>query len=104
MASTPEGKVKKEVRNLLDDLIARGEPLYYHQPVMNGMGKPTLDFVGCARGHYFSIETKAEGQGPTVRQQDTIAAIHKADGRVLVYDGSNPKMLRVWLSTLLRLS
>lgn len=102
MAATPEGKVKKEVRGVLDELIEGGAPLYYHMPVQNGMGKPTLDFIGCANEKYFAIETKALGEGPTERQHDTIGRIHRAKGRVLVYDGGNPKMLRVWLATLLR--
>ncbi len=102
MASTPEGKVKKKVREFLDDLIKRGAPLYYHQPVMNGMGKPSLDFIGCANEKYFAIETKPPGGSPTERQHDTIAEIHKAKGRVLVFDGTNEKALWTYLAILLR--
>jgi hypothetical protein len=102
VAATPEAKVKKTVRAFLDDLIARGAPLYYHQPVMNGMGKPSLDFIGCANEKYFAIETKPPGGSPTERQHGTIEQIHRAKGRVLVFDGRNEKQLWAWMAALLR--
>lgn len=100
MASTPEGKVKAKVRLALNTLRDKGYPVYYHMPVQNGMGKPTLDFIGCINGKFFAIETKAPGKKPTERQESTIMEMHKAGAAVFVYDGSNPEVLAGWLAML----
>ena len=91
---TPEGKVKEQVKKLLREYGA-----YYHMPVQNGMGAPTLDFVGCYRGHYFAIEAKAPGKLPTRRQYDTMSDITWAGGQCFVVDGSaeNTAKLVAWL-------
>ena len=89
--TTPENKVKVKVRALLDAYGA-----YRHSPVMNGMGAPTLDFVGCHRGRYFAIETKAPGKVPTPRQWSTIINIRTAGGKVFIIDGDT-KELELWL-------
>ncbi len=57
MANTPEGKVKDKIKKMLKEHGA-----YFHMPVQNGMGAPTLDFVGCYCSHYFAIEAKAPGK------------------------------------------
>lgn len=77
--STPEGKVKDKVKKLLKQY-----GVYYHMPVQNGMGSPTLDFICCFRGHYIAIETKAPGGKPTERQTMTMAQIADAGGIVYV--------------------
>jgi hypothetical protein len=100
MATTPESKVKARVRKALSDLKARGYPVYYHMPVQNGMGKPTLDFVGSINGKFFAIETKAPGKKATERQEDTIKEMQDAGGHVMVYDGTNPEVLAGWLAML----
>lgn len=97
MADTPEGRVKKQVRWLLKKLQLRGVPLYFHMPVQNGMGEPSLDFVGCINGRFFAIETKAPGRKPTPRQALTIDDMQRAKGQVYVYDGGNIKVLAAWL-------
>jgi hypothetical protein len=84
MPSTPEGKVKALVKRLLKEMKEEGYPVYYHMPVQNGMGSPTLDFVGCAHGFYFAIETKAPGKELTPRQETTKNEIEKAKGMVFV--------------------
>ena len=81
---TPEGKVKERVKKLL-----KKYGVYYHMPVMNGMGAPTLDFVCCHNGRYLTIETKAPGQKPTKRQELTMASVTAAGGYVFVVDGSD---------------
>lgn len=100
MASTPEAKVKAKVKAALKHLQERGYPVYYHMPVQNGMGKPTLDFIGCINGKFFAIETKAPGKKPTERQESTIAEMHRAGAHVIVYDGTNPEVFAGWLAML----
>jgi hypothetical protein len=75
--TTPEGKVKERLKKLL-----KKYGVYYHMPVMNGMGAPTLDFICCYRGRYLAIETKAPGQKPTKRQQLTMQQMAAAGGFV----------------------
>ena len=79
---TPEGKVKDAVRKVL-----REHKAYWHCPVQNGMGAPSLDFICCRNGRYFAIETKAPGKKPTERQLQTIHEIQSAGGSVFVIDG-----------------
>lgn len=81
--STPEGKVKDKVKEILREF-----DVYWHCPVQNGMGAPGLDFWCCYRGIFFAIETKAPGKTPTPRQLITIAQVRKAGGMVFVIDGT----------------
>ncbi len=95
MASTPEGRVKATVKKLL-----QGHGVYYHMPVQNGMGKPTLDFIGCSNGRFFAVETKAPGKKPTDRQQTTIEEMRAAGGTVFVIDTTDLMLsdFHLWLS------
>jgi len=88
---TPEGKVKEKVKKILKLAGA-----YYHMPVQNGMGAPTLDIIGCHYGRYFGIECKAPGKTPTPRQQNTMDAIRNAGGKVFIIDGDIDELVR-WL-------
>lgn len=83
MATTPEGKVKKTVSTLLKSV----EGLFYTMPVPSGFGESTLDYIGCYRGKYFAVETKAPGKKPTDRQEAIINKMRKAGGAVFVIDG-----------------
>lgn len=76
---TPEGKVKEQVKKLL-----KAHGAYYHMPMQNGMGAPSLDFICCHNGRFFAIETKAPGKKPTPRQEQTMAEIAFAGGYVFV--------------------
>jgi len=76
---TGEGRVKEAVKKLLKQYGA-----YYHMPVQNGMGKPSLDFIGCHRGMFFAIETKAGKALPTPRQALTIQEMEAASSRCFV--------------------
>lgn len=89
---TPEGRVKAKVKKVLAHYRA-----YYHMPVQNGMGKPSLDFIGCSNGFYFAIETKAPGEKPSKRQEVTIEETRQAKGEVFVIDGDCTE-LEVWLT------
>ena len=64
--TTPEGKVKAAIKAVLKRVGA-----YYHMPVQNGMGAPSLDFVCCYKGRFVAIEAKAPGEKPTKRQIQT---------------------------------
>lgn len=91
---TPEGKVKAKVKELLKEHGA-----YWHCPVQNGMGAPSLDFVCCHRGLYFAIETKAGNKQPTPRQEITINQIRLAGGLAFVVNESEGmNELREWLT------
>lgn len=79
---TPEGKVKKCIKDTLKNFGA-----YYHMPVQNGMGKPTLDFIGCCNGRFFAVEAKAAGKKLTERQKITRDEMHAAGAAVFVIDG-----------------
>jgi hypothetical protein len=81
---TPEGRVKEKVKKLLKEYN-----VYYHMPVQNGMGKPSLDFVCCAKGRFLAIETKTDKGKLTLRQQATIDEMQKAGAIVLVIRGEN---------------
>ena len=93
---TPEGKVKEKVKKVLKEYGA-----YYHMPVQNGMGKPSLDFVCCHKGRFIAIETKTEKGKLTLRQQATIDEMQKAGAITLVIrgesDGESFAILRSFL-------
>ena len=91
---TPEGKTKAAVKKLLT-----GYKCYQHWPVMNGMGAPTLDCIGCHNGKFFAVECKAPGKKPTPRQEVTMSDMTLAGADVFVCDGTVPDllMLRTWL-------
>lgn len=89
--STPEGKVKEKVKRVL-----RSHGAYWHCPVQNGMGAPSLDFICCFHGLFFAIETKAPGKKPTPRQLLTIGEIKTTGGKVFVIDGDTTE-LENWL-------
>lgn len=93
--TTPEGKVKAKVKL---SLSKRGADLDQFWPVQNGMGSPALDCIGCYRGFHFEIETKAPGEKPTARQQQTIIKKNRAGSPVFVIDGPEGiQHLECWL-------
>lgn len=96
---TPEGKIKQGI----DRVLADAWHCYWHKPVQNGMGKPTLDYIGCSHGRYFAIEAKAPGGKPTLRQENTIKEIRAAGGVVFVIDdlsSNDTARLIDWLQTI----
>ena len=95
---TPEGKVKKEVRQYLISIGCRpagGKPVtpcygWFYFPVQNGMGVVGIpDIVGCYKGQFFAIETKAPGKKANVSRNQAlrIQEIQNAGGLVFVADG-----------------
>jgi hypothetical protein len=93
MASTPEGKIKKKV----SDLLKSTPGCYYFMPVPGGFGMTTLDYVGCYRGMFFAIETKKPGGKPTPRQNQIIGTMQAANAAVFVIDGDTTE-LAAWFS------
>ena len=93
MATTPESKVKKAVRTLLDDL-----GIYHFMPPANGFGRAGIpDIVGCMDGHFIAIECKA-GKGTTTALQDReLNAIHNHGGTVYIAREHNLDELRQML-------
>lgn len=92
---TPEGRVKEKVKQLL-----KRHGAYYHMPVQNGMGAPSLDFICCHEGRYFGVETKAANKTPTPRQLGTMRAIRESGGAAfLVNEETGLKELEEWLTT-----
>lgn len=87
---TPEGKVKKKVKEILTSAGA-----YYAMPVGAGYGHAgTPDFLVCYQGRFIAIETKAAGNKPTALQEATMQRIREAGGRTLVIDETNVETLR----------
>jgi len=96
MASTPEKRVKDKLKKLLKDY----PDAYAYWPVSTGFGKTTLDVLGCYRGRFFEVETKAPGKKPTLRQQVELESIGRAMGKTFVITGTDSPVfeeLRQWL-------
>ena len=87
---TPEGRVKKRVKEILNELGA-----YYTMPMGTGFsssGAP--DFIICIAGLFYGIECKANGGKPTALQLKHLDDIRKAGGIALVIDETNLVNLR----------
>lgn len=90
---TPEGKVKAKVKTVLKRFGA-----YYHMVVQNGLGAPSLDFVGCHGGMFFAVETKAGNKDMTERQKQTASTMQEAGATVfLVNEVFGLAELEQWL-------
>jgi hypothetical protein len=92
MAGTPEGKIKKMVRDVLAEFVEYDTgmdvaKIKQYWPVPSGFGASDLDCIVCYYGQYIAIETKAPGKKPTPRQKLTIAETRGAGGAVFVIDG-----------------
>lgn len=84
MATTPEGKVKRDVKKFLIEIGA-----WFYMPVQNGMGVTGIpDFIVCINGRFVAIETKAPGKlsNLSANQQAQLASISRAGGATLVAD------------------
>lgn len=84
MAMTPEGKVKKNIKDVLN---MRG--IVYCMPATYGLGcSGVSDFIACYKGQFLSIEAKA-GKGTTTALQDKwLERVSAAGGwSMVVYEG-----------------
>ena len=94
---TPEGKIKK----LVKDLLAKYD-VFYYMPIPSGFGGTTgiPDFCGVRRGLAFFVETKAPGGKLTALQKQKKELIEAAGGTWFLVDG--PESLcavQKWLET-----
>lgn len=80
---TEEGKLKDQVKAFLKE---RG--VWFNMPVPTGYGEPLLDFIGCYKGRFFAIETKAPGKKPTPRQALMIEKLRNAKAFVVWDDNA----------------
>ena len=77
---TPEVKVKKRIKKLLDDAGA-----YYAMPIGTGYGNSGVpDFLVCLGGEFLAIEAKAGKNEPTALQLKNIAHIRNSGGVAIV--------------------
>lgn len=94
MASTPEVKVKKQIRKMLDEVGA-----YYAMPIGTGYGNSGVpDFLICHRGRFIAVEAKAGSNRPTALQEAHMARIRKEGGTALVINETNLNELKELLT------
>jgi len=89
MATTPEGKVKKQVKKILDDLGA-----YHFSPMTAGYGASGVpDIIACYKGLFIGIECKSGKNVPTALQKHNMDLIRQAGGYTTVINESNIEVL-----------
>ena len=95
MAATPEAKVKKQIRAILDEYNA-----YYAMPIGSGYGNSGVpDFLVCYKGWFIGIEAKANNGKVTALQDFNLNKITKAGGMTLVVNEESVGQVRVLLDT-----
>jgi Holliday junction resolvase len=86
---TPEGKVKKQVKKILDDLGA-----YHFSPMMDGYGRSGVpDIIVCYKGKFIGIECKSGDNKPTLLQLRNIEDIKRNQGLAIVINEGNIESL-----------
>tara|TARA_R110000868_G_scaffold322571_5_gene583501 strand:- start:1053 stop:1355 length:303 start_codon:yes stop_codon:yes gene_type:complete len=89
MALTPEAKVKKKVKEILDQM-----GVYHFSPMQNGMGRAGIpDIIGCLDGQFLGIECKAGRGTTTALQERELTRIQNAGGYALVVNEENINQL-----------
>jgi Holliday junction resolvase len=89
MAMTPEAKVKKKVKEILDQM-----GVYHFSPMQNGMGRAGIpDIIGCLEGQFLGIECKAGKGTTTALQERELTRIQNAGGYALVVNEENINQL-----------
>lgn len=86
---TPEAKVKKQVKKILDDIGA-----YHFSPMTGGYGKSGVpDIIACYKGKFIGIECKAKNNKPTELQKYNMEQIKSNGGLSIVINDSNIESL-----------
>jgi len=97
MAATPENRVKKRVKAILDEL-----QVYNFSPMQNGMGRAGIpDIIACHGGKFIGIECKAGDNKPTALQERELNRILNAGGEAYVINEENIEQLReelIWMN------
>jgi hypothetical protein len=101
MSMTPEGRIKKAVDLVLEErekAFLSAPIIWWYKPVQQGFGKRALDYVGCIRGRFFAIETKAPGEELTRLQKLTAFSMCMAGGAVwIISEIETVKIFQRWL-------
>ena len=85
MAMTPEAKVKKRVKEMLDRL-----EIYHFSPPGMGLGRSGIpDLICCANGKFVAIECKAGKGQTTALQERELNRIMNAGGEAFVVNEDN---------------
>lgn len=100
MAKTPEGIIKKKIKDLLDSF---GNTAYVYMPVPGGYGKTTIDYLICFDGLFIGLEAKKPKGKPTPRQDGVLEDIRAAGGTTFVIDSDEDvALLGKFLTSILR--
>jgi Holliday junction resolvase len=87
--ATPEAKVKKKVKKILDDIGA-----YHFSPMTGGFGRAGVpDIIACYKGRFIGIECKAGKNEPTLLQKHNIKEIQRNQGLAIVVNEDNIEAL-----------
>jgi Holliday junction resolvase len=87
--ATPESKVKKKVKKILDDLGA-----YHFSPMTAGFGRSGVpDIIACYKGKFIGIECKSGDNKPTLLQLRNIDDIKRNQGLAIVINEANIESL-----------
>lgn len=101
MATTPEGKVKDKIKQLLKSYAP---DVYYFMPAMGAFGKSGVpDIIACVKGSFLAIEVKADKRAnpPTPLQVKNLSEIKEAQGAALVIDANDLDMLQGFIEGLI---
>ena len=76
------------------------DEVWWYMPVQTGYGRRVLDFIGCSRGRFFTVEAKRDHKHePTEYQKLTMRKIAHTSGKVfVVYDMATLQDLHIWLT------
>jgi Holliday junction resolvase len=89
MAMTPEARVKKSIKKILDD-----HDVYHFSPFQAGMGRAGIpDIIACFQSHFIAIEAKAGDNQPTELQKRELKRIADHGGHALVINEKNLSQL-----------
>lgn len=90
MALTPEAKVKRVVKQTLDEM-----GIYHFSPFQAGMGRAGIpDIIACYDGKFVAFECKAGTNQPTALQEREMNEIRKAKGLAFVINEENMNQIK----------
>ena len=90
---TPEGKVKNQVKKILD-----AHKVYHFSPPGMGLGRSGIpDIIACFNGKFIAIECKAGKGQPTLLQSRELGRIDMAGGKTFVLRETNTNELENYL-------